>query len=782
MSKKTLLFLATLCSTITLSAQQGYEKGKSGDSNYDYLKDYKPLKEYVDRDKYPNFKLGCAIAVNDYANNSTVRTVTNNYFDETVAGNAMKMASCVDNNGNMNFNNVTTFVNNATKAGLNVYGHTLAWHSQQPVGWLSSLMKDKPAQDLTSGDEKVRVEVASKDFRTSQNIGWSSDKTQYGFTTTFTNTDGLKVHTTKICTNSWDVQFLAATDIVLDKGKSYKMKIEIKGSKAGTLHTKLGDWSSGPSNNISFTTEWKEVEVTYSNVIGSSFLMMQCGDFVGDIYIRKVSFGIDKWAKKLTYDSKYLKFHATKRDANNYDNQFWLSVGNFSAGAKFEFQADVRADKQAYASTQIHTTPGSYVHYEAIGNLPFTTEWKTVKLTGTLSMAGSSIAFNLSDLADENNYYLDNISFKINGVEKIKNGDLEGSDVSSFYGKEFGGAPVHPTISEGMTYLWMPTSTPLSAQEIHDTLVYAMDKWIKGMMNACGGKVKAWDLVNEAISGGGNDGQGNYTLQHREGFTPGTWDVGGNGFWWQDYMGDLEYVRQACRLARKYGPSDVKLFINDYNLESDWDNNAKVKSLINWVKKWEADGVTKIDGLGTQMHISCYMNESTMNSKKNAITNMFKLMAATGKYVRVSELDMGMVDASGNTVATTNMTEAMHKKMADFYEWIYKEYFHLVPPAQQWGICQWCATDAPGSITDQGGWRNGQPVGYWAQGYAYRKHAYAGVVRGLGGVVYTDIDQVEAIEEDKNAIFDLCGNRQQASFDELPAGLYIINGKKVIKK
>ena len=88
----------------------------------------------------------------------------------------------------------------------------------------------------------------------------------------------------------------------------------------------------------------------------------------------------------------------------------------------------------------------------------------------------------------------------------------------------------------------------------------------------------------------------------------------------------------TSNIARKYGPEDVVLFINDYNLESDWDQNKKLKSLINWIKKWEADGVTKIDGIGTQMHISYYENSGTQNSKKNAITNMFKLMAATGKY------------------------------------------------------------------------------------------------------------------------------------------------------
>ena len=110
-------------------------------------------------------------------------------------------------------------------------------------------------------------------------------------------------------------------------------------------------------------------------------------------------------------------------------------------------------------------------------------------------------------------------------------------------------------------------------------------------------------------------------------------------------MGDLEYVRQAVRLARKYGPEDIKLFINDYNLESFWDNNKKLRSLINWIKKWEADGVTKIDGIGTQMHLSCSMSDNELNNRKKYITQMFKLMAQSGKLCRVSEV-MTIVELS----------------------------------------------------------------------------------------------------------------------------------------
>ena len=779
--KKLYLFMLTAGLSLSAVAQQKFELGKPNNDNYRYLDKYQALKEYIDRSKYPNFKLGVGTTVNDYLNNSLVRDLTNKNFNETVAGNAMKMASCVDGNGNMNFTTVKNYVKKATEAGLSVYGHTLAWHSQQPNGWLRALLADKAAPELTDGDVEIVSVAASKDFRKTQSVGWKDDETKNGFKITFDATDGLHVNATKSC--AYEVQFVGMSDIILTKGKTYKMTMTVKGSKAGKVSGRLGDWSTGASINIPFTTEWKDVEINIKPTMVSSFMLLQVPNYIGDVYIKSIKIESKTMGKTTTEeDRRCIKAHATARQSDVWDNQMWLVPGSFSSGASYVFTADVRADKPAYASTQIHKAPGSYVG-DGIGSINFSTEWKTIVLSGKFGNAGQSIALNLSEFADENNYYFDNVSLKIGGVEKMKNGDFEGTEVSTFKVKENSGNVVDPTISEGITYVFIPSTVPLSKQERHDTLVYAMDKWIKGMMEACDGKVKAWDLVNEAISGGGNDGEGNYLLQHSEGYNPnGTWDVGGDAFYWQDFMGDLEYVRQACRLARKYGPEDVKLFINDYNLESEWDDNKKLKSLINWIKKWESDGVTKIDGIGTQMHISCFEDESILNNIKSHITNMFDLMAKSGKLVRVSEMDMGYVRGSnrwGSSTKTSDLTEAEHKKMADFYEWILKEYFRLVPPEQQWGICQWCGTDAPANS----GWRKNEPVGIWDLNY-YRKHVYAGFVRGLNGGEPTGIDSIEADKkvDTSNGIYNLNGMRMPTtSLDELPSGLYIVNGKKVVK-
>ena len=66
------------------------------------------------------------------------------------------------------------------------------------------------------------------------------------------------------------------------------------------------------------------------------------------------------------------------------------------------------------------------------------------------------------------------------------------------------------------------------------------------------------------------------------------------------------------------------------------------------------------------------------------------------------------------------------------YKFVVSEYLRIIPADQQWGICQWCATDAPANS----GWRGGEPVGLWDSNY-YRKHTYAGFADGLQGKEYS---------------------------------------------
>lgn len=769
---KKIILLSAFCilhSAFTFA--QNWKVGNPNDPNYAYLKEYKNLKDYVDREKYPNFKTALALGANDYLKNSTWKGLADANFDELVTGNEMKMASCVSNTGTMNFTTVKNFVNEATAAGHVIYGHTLAWHAQQPNGWLLSLMQDKPAQPIPGADTPVSQEFYNIDYRvkTYQNVGWHADYNQYNYSVEFDATNGMKSTVTKKASQNYEVQYWSASSMPLVKGEKYKMIMTIKGSKAGSTYLRIGDWGGGPNKNFNFTTEWQDLEWEFTNTVASPGILLQHGSFVGDMYIKQIRFEKIVMGKTVTEDRRCIVMEVPALGEESSNPMFYIKPQAYSKGDNYKFSALVRADKAATATS------------DRMGTIAFSETWRTVTAEGTFSSDGKNVTLSLDELKEANRYFFDDISFKINGEERVVNGDLEGTDASSFAVSVNNSRAKAPSITENITYLLVPTPTPLTAEEKHDTLVYAMDKWIKGMMEACDGKVKAWDLVNEAISGGDNDGDGIYDLQHYEGYNPnGTWDVGGDAFYWQDFMGDLEYVRQACRLARTYGPSDVKLFINDYNLESDWDDNKKLRSLIEWIKRWEADGETYIDGIGTQMHISCSMNPSTLASRRKHIRQMFELMAATGKLVRVSELDMGMDDENGKGLQTANITEEMHKMMADHYEYILKTYFEVVPPEQQWSICQWCATDSPSNS----GWRANTPVGLWTLDTFYRKHTYAGWARGLGADDPTAIEgtTVDKLPVSNAPVYSINGQLLGNDLNVLPAGLYIRDGKKVMKK
>lgn len=726
------LFISALGVIIMTSCadtfDQNFEVGRPDmDGQYDYLKEYAPLKDCMAETVGAGFHLGIGTTVDDYMKQETVYTLTNSNFNETVAGNAMKMASCVGDDGVMDFAKVTSYVNMATDAGLSVFGHTLAWHSQQPNKWLKSLIANKELDiDPSAKEEK---EDYNWDYSTITACpGWNGSPATVNFS--WGTPDGLKIVNPAPTPNFYDLQYHAANGLALIPGTSYKVRMTLKaeGDAPLKLRFKFGDWGGGSTGEIDVvnSSDFHTVEADFTAAdIANQFLLLQHGDFVGTLTIKNITVS---HMEALAVEIPETVYSCTFDDGNNlggwggsstrevvkagHDGGLCHVIHNPAAGNSWEVQAAIDFDSPLEEGETYYLrywgksdnggniepayqNPSDYSGRGAYSSLQTTNEWTMYE--GKTVITGADCK---------------RLCFSVGTIT----GDIYIDDVEIYRMKS-------------------ASSIPLTPEEKKDTLTWAMDKWIGGMMAACEGKVKAWDVVNEAVSGGNPDSEGVFALQHSEGYNPGgTWDVGGDAFYWQDFMGDIDYVRTAVALARKHyeanggTPADLKLFVNDYNLESDWDDNGKVKSLIKWIERWEADGVTKIDGIGTQMHISCYMNPQTRESKKKHITKMFELIAASGKMCRVSELDMGLVDADGNKVSTANVTEEQHKAMAEMYKFVVSEYLRIIPAAQQWGICQWCATDSPAGS----GWRANEPVGLWDSNY-YRKHTYAGFADGLSG-------------------------------------------------
>ena len=726
---------------------------------YEYLKEYDVLKNYVDRTDSPDFKLGAGVDASKFVGHGQEYLLAVSNFDEMTAGNAMKHASVVGNNGKMNFDLVTSFVEEAEKAGITVYGHTLAWHSQQNNKFLNTLIADRVDPNYTP--ELVPVEK-------------------------YIDRTCIEVVSQDMVSAAWDTQFWIMCPTEFKEGDAWEVSMDIYALTEAAPGTQThratpGDYLHWAAiGNPGFKTEW----TTFTNsgtieaaAAGGYSIAFNLNDLAtgNTWYFDNISFklnGVEQvvngscddpegtasfFAKEYPAPnpsparivSKYKKIEMVEIPKTQdiprtcvvvesddmveqpWDTQFWLYFPDtpMKEGDSWEVSMEVRADKDASSGTQTHVGPGGYIHWAAIGTVNFTTEWETYTASGTVDGSmntGDAIAFNLNDFPNANRYYFDNISFKLNGQEVITNGncdDLSGN--ANFIAKEKRGAIQGATIVDHYTIELPGGNTPQTPEEKKDTLTKAMDAWIKGMMEATKGKVTAWDAVNEAIAGVDGDGDGWYDLQSADNGDP------ASNFYWQDYLGSLDYVRLVVNKAREYyvGTEPLKLFINDYNLESDWDDNKKLKSLIHWIGDWEKDG-TVIDGIGPQMHVSCYANADIQASKEAHVVKMFELLKDSGKLVKISELDMGYIDMDGNPVPTTNMTEEQHQQMAAYYKFIVSKYLEIIPAAQQYGITQWCTTDASGALGT--GWRGGEPVGLWDLNYG-RKHTYAGFADGLQG-------------------------------------------------
>jgi hypothetical protein len=134
--------------------EQGQTPPPASTDPYANIGNYGPLKSYLDRGTYPHFRLGVAVD----GNVARLYDLAGENFMEMTAGNAMKYGSVVRSDGTMNFNGVTSFLNAAESRGLTVYGHTLAWHSQQQPGYLNGLIKDQYVERPGDPGELVLLE------------------------------------------------------------------------------------------------------------------------------------------------------------------------------------------------------------------------------------------------------------------------------------------------------------------------------------------------------------------------------------------------------------------------------------------------------------------------------------------------------------------------------------------------------------------------------------------------------------------------------------------------
>ena len=184
-----------------------------------------------------------------------------------------------------------------------------------------------------------------------------------------------------------------------------------------------------------------------------------------------------------------------------------------------------------------------------------------------------------------------------------------------------------------------------------DELLQRMRDHIHTVVGHYKGKVKCWDVVNEAIS----DGSGTNILRNSL---------------WLEIIGP-DFIAKAFQYVHEADPNAI-LRCNDYGLEKP----AKRKKLIALIKSLQAQKIP-VHAIGSQAHLNLSANFDTMDQ---ALTEM----ATLGLPIHITELDVNSAAAGqagvgadiANNAATTQggLVSDADRKLSGAYAGIFRAF------------------------------------------------------------------------------------------------------------
>ena len=738
-------------------------------ANYDNIKDY--AQQYT-----PNMKIGIGMGADLYANNENGEgDLANANYQVFTPGNAMKNDAIMGNSGSLNFATVDKLLA-ALDGNMQLYGHNFFWHTQQNQTYLKSLIAPTLVVE-SDGDIANVLSGDASDFNGGSTGGWGSwgSNKESAEVVSGAGQDGSAalVLENKGDGNAWEAQCAYTFDDYLEMNKTYVIKFKAKSSSpAGELQFQYQNGSTyssqGGYNTFNVSTDWQtfQYEFTITKYDDVNRIILNFGKVGGTYTIDDIQFGLkqeDPMNNVLAGDASDFeggttgnwgswgsnKESAEVEEGVGYNNSKALALKNKGDGNAWEAQCAYTFDDalqggkkyiiQFYAKStsaagelQFQYQNGStYASQGGYNTFSVGTDWVKCEFTFTPAYDDANrIILNFGKVGAT--YYIDNIKF---GLAKDQTSATRGIQyVLARNGK----ARKATRAGSKMYYI---LKTPAEKQA---ALEGAMDAWVSGVANHLKEKNVVpfgYEVINEPIADGSNmyrglsegtfggtwtddDGNTQYDAAPTEDDTNGLTLNWGSGHWyWGYYVPD--YHVKAFQLARKYLPADTKLFVNDYNLET---SPKKLEALIKFVKEIdEKNGSPIVDGIGTQMHVTLNCSD---NAEKNAaniaelktkVDAMFQTMAATGKLIRVTELDLSL----GTGTPSSNQ----YKAQSDAYRMIVESYKANVPEAQQSGITVWSLSD---NEAEHEYWLKGQVPNLFDKDYK-RKWAYKGFCDGIAG-------------------------------------------------
>ncbi len=215
-----------------------------------------------------------------------------------------------------------------------------------------------------------------------------------------------------------------------------------------------------------------------------------------------------------------------------------------------------------------------------------------------------------------------------------------------------------------------------------EVLIERIHKHISTLVGRYKGRVKGWDVVNEAIN---DDGSYRASPFYR--------------------IIGKDFIKLAFQFAHEADP-DAQLYYNDYNMAL----GGKREGVIKMVEELKREGI-RIDAIGMQSHIGLY--SPTVGEFEKSILAFSSL----GVKVMMTELDLSVLPSPWeNTGANVSDRVAYQEKMNPYkngvsvekiaeWEKVYSDYFKLFIKHQDkisrvtlWGL------------TDADSWKNDWPI------------------------------------------------------------------------
>lgn len=679
----------------------------------EFLNSYDVLKEYLHNTATSELLLGTNITANDFTNQQTLYSLAYTNFNEISVGDAMLHSALVSEDGNMNFGSLQGIVEAAKKADIAFFGHPLIWHTNQ------SLFLDKSIAPTYIPE--VIIPPASKsgtallnDFE-SDNLGdlYPMTNPANGKATIIEDPAGsggkvLSVGSPGALANQTEPIFTVklpegiklkhCTNLVLDiyvvdnngmYGQGLRMKINNSEGVVGTNFQALGALNNAWGRKLSVPI----------SMVPLSAEDKELNEFT-------LSFGNRTGSGNYLYDNIMIEYATLESGSENIDFETDDIGSTYPMTVPANGTATVILDPDGSGSKVLRIGSADVLanQSEPVFNFKMP-QGKTlgdckrlvldIYVVNNNGIYGQGLRMRINDkegvvgtnfqaLGALNNAWGRNLSVDLSMVPLTAEDKLLTEFTLSFGNRTGSGNYLYDNIRLEWEVGSEPTIIPEQViwktdEEINSILSNAMSSWISGIMDASGGYVKAFSIVNEPMD---DLAPTELKSDPNPPTDPKNW-IADQNFYWQDYLGK-DYARLAVQLAREYGGNDLKLFVNEYGLEAK-DNN-KCRGLIEMINYWESDGVTKIDGISTQMNLVYSLDPLKQADNETAIAEMYKLLAQSGKLIRISGLSLRLEDSDGTIIPVKDVTSDQHSLLSQYFNFIISKYFEIIPLEQCYAI------------------------------------------------------------------------------------------------